>query len=84
MWPRWTLVSDSRWLGVRPAHEHRRRASGKPTDVADLGDHDRGGDAAHAVEGLDCVVALVVSETAVELVFDHVQFILVALEQTAE
>jgi hypothetical protein len=29
-------------------------------------------------------VALVVSETAMELMFDHVQLILVALEQTAE
>jgi hypothetical protein len=56
----------------------------EPTDVADLGDHDRGGDAAHAVEGLDCLLALVVRETAMELTFDHVQLILVALEQTAE
>jgi hypothetical protein len=30
----------------------------EPTDVADLGDHDRGGDAAYAVEGLDCVSPL--------------------------
>src|SRR4051795_5023150 len=29
MWPRWTLVSDSRWEGVSPAHEHRCRAVGK-------------------------------------------------------
>jgi hypothetical protein len=51
----------------------------EPGDIADLGDHDRGGDAAHAVEGLDRVVALVVNQTAVELVFDQNQLILVAL-----
>src|SRR5918995_2470806 len=29
MCPRWILVSDSRWEGVSPAHEHRCRAVGK-------------------------------------------------------
>jgi hypothetical protein len=72
-------------VGGRQARPRAQVPSvGEPTDIADLGDHDGGGDTAHAVEGLDRVVALVVSETALELVFDHVQLVLVALEQTAE
>src|SRR5919106_6866978 len=56
----------------------------EPTDIADLGDHDRGGDATHAVKGLDRAVTLVVSQASVQLAFDHGPLALVALEQAAQ
>jgi hypothetical protein len=41
MRPHTTVVSDSYWRGVCPAHEQRWRAMGEPGNVADLGHEHR-------------------------------------------
>ncbi len=51
-----TWVSDSRWRGVSPAHEHSWAAPAKRVHVADLGHEHRGQDRADPADGLDGLV----------------------------
>ena len=65
--PRVTLASDSRWRGVSPAQRAQLVGRWEALDLADLGDEDRTEDRAHALDGLDGVVAEVVAEPARDL-----------------
>ena len=60
--PRVTLMSDSRWRGVSPAHEHSWPALREPGHVADLGGDDRGEHRADAGQLLDHLVAAVTGQ----------------------
>ena len=59
--PRRTLRSDSRCLGVSPAHEHNASGVGKRVHVADLDHEHRAQRAADTVELLDRAIAAMVA-----------------------
>ncbi len=60
MWPRCTVVSDSRCRGVKPAQLHSWRGPGEARDVADLDHEDGGQHRTHSTDGLDGVIAGVI------------------------
>ncbi len=45
--PRRTVASDSRWRGVRPAHEHKLLGAREACDVPDLGRKESAEDGSH-------------------------------------
>ena len=68
--------------------ESRPRAQGlgclEAGDVADLGDEDGGEDAAHALDGLDGVVAGVVAKDAVDVAVQEADLAVVELDEVSQ